>query len=142
MEYNDDFDEEDLGNESAAKRRRQAEKGRDKKGDSKSRGREVEKDQMGKGIEEISQITDKKQDALFDFDDDEDDMLDEMARFVEGQDVGLDKDLSSVMDEDEKVSRRKAARKNQLIEELKGDLRDPHQGMTKRQQRELQEKKR
>ena len=73
---------------------------------------------------------------MIDFDDDDDDMLDEMARFVEGQDLAIEKDHSAILEDDDKVSRRKAQRKKELIENLKEDLRDPHQGMTARQRRE------
>lgn len=47
-----------------------------------------------------------------------------------------------MIEDDDKVSKRKADRKKELIADLKEDLRDPHQGMTARQRRELQEQQR
>ena len=78
---------------------------------------------------------------MVDFDDDDDDMLDEMARFVEGQDQAIVKDHSGILDEDDESSK-KRNRKKQLLAELREDLRDPYQGMTARQRREREEKKR
>lgn len=66
---------------------------------------------MDQQIEEISEITDKRQDDLVDFDDEEDDMLDEMARFVEGQDQAIVKDHSGILDDEDEASKRKRDRK-------------------------------
>lgn len=59
-------------------------------------------------------------------------MLDEMARFVEGQDQQVMKERSGIIEDEDDVSRKKALRKKQLMKELEQDLRDPHQGMTAR----------
>ena len=146
MEYNDDFDEEDLYLTAAEKQRRReavdAKEGRaksEKNQNSKSKGREKEKDGMDQQIEEISEITEKKQDEFFFDDEDEDDMLDEMARFVEGQDQELTKERSGILEDEDDVGRKKALRKKQLIKDLEQDLRDPYQGMTARQRREIEE---
>ena len=121
------------------KRRLEVSQKADTKQNSRSRGREVEKEKMDPQIEEISEIADKKLEDIIDFDDDDDDVLDEMARFVEGQDQDIEKDHSAMLEDDDKVNRRRAQRKKDLIENLKEDLRDPHQGMTNRQRREVQE---
>ena len=99
MQYDDDFDEEALLSTGAQTRqaiRKAEEKQRleDRRtaarvqSGSARKVREKAAGGMGAGIEEISEITEKKQDDDADQfhwdDDDDDDVVDEMARFVEG----------------------------------------------------------
>ena len=62
---------------------------------------------------------------MFD-DDDEDDLLDEMARFVEGQDQTISNERSGIIEEEDDVSNKKRMRKKELIKALEEDLRDPY----------------
>ena len=99
MQYDDDFDEEALLSTGAQTRqaiRKAEEKQRleDRRSaarvqsGSARKAREKAAGGMGAGIDEISEITDKKQDddeQVWPWDeDDDDDVVDEMARFVEG----------------------------------------------------------
>lgn len=84
MQYDDDFDEEDLYYNKNKKNKYQVDVVKDQGKLAKSAPKNIEDD-----ISSIAKKTDEPSEEN-EFDEDSDDMLDEMARFVEGQDLELD----------------------------------------------------